>query len=451
MPDSQPSITERVRAALEIDLWRTDVSGATAAHRAAINVSRVIALVVDGFGRHHLTTRAAALTFTTVFGLVPTLAVAFAMFNAFGGIDDAKEILLPRIVDYLAVGVRDQVSARIDEMLGTIHGGAIGAVGSLFMLGAVISLLSSIEDTFNEIWGAKKMRSLFQRVPMYVTVVMLTPVMLIGGLSLPRMVRSLAPVDWALSHAGPLQLLIARLLPLFLVCVGFALLYAFMTSARVRVRSAALGGLVGGSLWSAAVTGYAAYAGQSAFYSTVYGPLAAIPVFLFWLYVSWVIVLVGAQVACASENVATYRDAVMASDVGTAQRELLALGIAAHVAAPFTRGEPPPSRADLQAALGTSARLVNEIVDELIDKGFLHESDDRSTVYPARDPRVVTAAEIIAALHGEAGIDGPGGAGLGPVAELHARADDAAAAAWNGTTCADLGAALSPKLPARVD
>jgi membrane protein len=441
MAAPRDSFQARLHNALAVDLWQEDLQDAPVHRRAAVGAVRVAVLVVDGFRRHHLPTRAAALAFTTVFGLVPTLAVAFAMFKAFGGIDDAREVLLPYILDYLAVGVRDQVAARIEEMLATIHGGAIGAVGSLFVLGAVISLLSSIEDTFDQIWGVRRTRSYFQRVPVYFTVVTLTPVLLIGGLSLPAMLRRLTPVAWAIDHSGPLQVMFAGMLPLLLVWAGFSVLYGFMTSARVPWRAALAGGIVGGTVWSIAIWGYAAYAGTSAFYTTVYGPLAAVPVFLFWLYLSWTIVLVGAQIACAAASVVAYRDARLAADVGLAQRALLCLGVAAHVADRFIRTAEPATRASLQQELDASGRLVNEIVDEMIDKDLLQESAEDGVLLPARDPHSVTAADILRALAGPA--DAGNTTALGAIARRGARAAAAAEKAWEGVTCAELGEELA--------
>lgn len=423
-------------------LWQSDLSDAPLPRRVAVGAARVAVLVADGFLRHHLPTRAAALAYTTVFGLIPTLAVAFAMFQAFGGIDDAKQVLLPWVLDYLAVGVRDQVAERIEAMLATIHGGAIGAVGSLFVLGAVISLLGSIEDTFDQIWGVRRPRGRLQRIPVYFTVVMLTPVLLLAGLSLPAMLRSLAPVEWAIAHSGPLQLLVARMLPLLLVWSGFSVLYAFMTSARVPLRAALAGGVTGGTLWSLAVWGYAAWAGNSAFYSTVYGPLAAVPVFLFWLYLSWAIVLVGAQVACAAASVAAYRDARLAADVGLAQRALLCLGVAAHVSGRFLRNEEAATRVTLRERLATSGRLVDEIVDEMLGRDLLEESSD-GALLPARDPHAMTAADVLRALVGPAEAE----AALAPIARRAARVSDAAEAAWEGVTCAELGEEMEGRRP----
>lgn len=433
------SAASRLRALLAFDIWRTDVRGERRALRWAVAAARLISVVVAGVGQHQFTTRAAALTFTTVFGLVPTLAVGFAMFKAFGGLDDAMDLLLPLIVDYLAVGVREQVTERIEEMLATIHGGAIGAVGSLFMFAAVASLLNSIEEAFNEIWGVKHARSLVRRITGYWAVVTVTPVLLIAGVSLPAMLQRLDPVEWALAHATWVTVVLARLFPLLLICSGFSLLYGFLTAARVPVRAAVAGGCIAGVSWLIAVSAYTAYAGRSDFYATVYGPLAAIPIFLFWLYVSWVIVLIGAQFAFATENVGAYRDALLADDATPAERELLALGAMAHIAARFAAGEAAPRRIDLRRRLQTSGRLLNQVLQQLIDAGFLYEVDDGNAVAPAHDPRATLAADVVAALRGKPRPGNGTSAILQTIEVLRGNAEAGARAAWAGVTCHDLG------------
>lgn len=438
------SLLGRLGALARFDIWRVDLRRASRLTRACLATVRLGAVVGAGIGQHQITSRAAALAFTTVFGLIPTLAVGFAMFQAFGGLEDAKTILLPRIVDYLAVGVREQVIERIDAMLDTIHGGAIGAVGSLFLFAAVVSLLSSIEDTFNQIWGVKQARGLVRRVTGYWAVVTVTPVLLIAGLSLPAMLQRIEPIAWSLAHAPWLAVLVARVLPLVLICGGFSLLYGSLTAARVPIRAALVGGCFGGFCWLAAVSAYASYAGQSDFYTTVYGPLAAIPVFLFWLYLSWVIVLLGALVAFATENVGTYRDAMLAQDVTPAERELLALGILAAVAARFADGDPAPNRQELRRSLRASLRLINQTIEKLCDAGFLVEVDETEAVAPAHDPRQMKVADVITSLRGERGAASIENEVLAPLAALRAHAESETRQAWGDVSCHDLGQQLAP-------
>jgi len=436
------NLLARLSRLLSFDIWRANLDDEPTGWRWLVATARLLTVVSAGFNRHRFMTQAAALTFTTVFGLVPTLAVGFAMFKAFGGLDDAQALLLPWIVDYLAVGVQDQVAMRLEEMLRNIHGGAIGAVGSLFMFAAVVSLLNSIEDTFNDIWGVKQARGVVRRITGYWAVVTITPVLLIGGLSLPAMVRRIEPIAWTLEHTTWVAVVFSRLFPLLLICGGFALLYGLLTAARVPLRAAVIGGCVAGVSWMTAVSAYAAYAGQSAFYTTLYGPLATIPIFLFWIYLSWVIVLVGAQFAFASENIGSYRDAILDADTTPAQRELLALAVLAGIAQRFSGGGDAPTRAELHCELESSGRLVNQMIDELIEKGFVFESQDGNAISPAHDPRTVAVADVIAALRGSAVAKTMAPAVLADIAAAMDHAEAAAGAAWKEMTWADLADSL---------
>jgi membrane protein len=395
-------IWDRAVRLIERDIWEQDLDKSKPAWRAVMTLFRLGALVRHGFTEHHLTMRAAALTYTTVFSLVPTLAVALGVFKAFGGVERAKEVIYPYLASYLAVGVREDVAVRIEQILENISGGAIGAVGFLFMIIAALSLLSSMEDVFNDIWGVKQSRGYLQRFVVYWFVLTITPLVLVA-VSIPSVLRNLRPLQWLLDHTGTAQIFFTVLLPLMLVCVGFAAMYTVLTSARIPLRSVTIGGLCGGTLWSSAVYGYASYAQNSEFYSSVYGSLSAIPIFLFWLYVSWVIVLLGAQVAFATENLTTYREELLASRASTAAQELLALRITVEVAGRFLRGEPPINRDELPHVLQASGRLVNRMVDKLLEIGCLVQVGAEERLGPGRDPRGVTPMELLDLLrqHGE--------------------------------------------------
>jgi membrane protein len=380
------------------DIWEREAEPTGLSQRLLLKLFRLGSVVENGFTQHALTTRAAALTYTTVFSLVPTIAVALAMFKAFGGMDDAKAIVLSYVTRYLAVGVREEFAIRIEGILHNVSGGAIGAVGSLVVILAAFSLLRSMEDVLNEIWCVKRSRGYLQRFVIYWFMLTITPLVLFA-VSVPSVLTKIGPLRWVLDQTGTAEFFFTILLPLAFVCFGFALMYSVLTSARIPWRSAAIGGIFGGTLWSAAVYGYASYAQHSDFYTTVYGSLSAIPIFLFWLYVSWLIVLLGAQVAFASNNISTYREELLAANASRAARELLALRIAVEVAGRFERGEPPIRREDLPQALQASGRLANKVVDELIEIGVLVQVEADERIAPARDPARITPTELLELLH----------------------------------------------------
>lgn len=396
---------DRAVRLIERDIWKQDIDPSRPFRRGLLTVFRLGALVLNGFTQHNLTTRAAALTYTTVFALVPTLAVVLAMFKVVGGVDHATTVLLPYVTQYLAVGVRDDFAGRIQELLDNVSGGAIGAVGFLFLILASFSLLHGMEDVFDEIWGAKRSRGYLQRFVIYWFVLTITP-LIFFAVSVPSVLTQLEPLRWILDQTGTGEFFFTILLPLGFVCFAFGVMYSVLASARIPWRAAVIGGLFGGALWSAAVYGYAYYAQNSEFYSTVYGSLSAIPVFLLWLYLSWLIVLLGAQVAFASSNLSTYREELLAADASDAARELLALRISVEVAGRFERGEPPIRREDLPQALQASGRLVNRVVDDLIEVGCVVQVETGECIAPGRNPNDLTPAELLDLLRqrGEQGI-----------------------------------------------
>jgi membrane protein len=431
---------ERVARFSERDLWERDLQEFPRAQRWLVIVLRLGSVVRSGFDRHQLSTRAGALTYVTIFSLVPTLAVAFAMFDAFGGIENAKSILLPKILDYLAVGVRQQAESRISAMLENLHGGAIGATGFVFLIVAVVMLLSSMEDVFNDIWGVRRSRSYFERITIYWTVVTVTPTLLVVGLSLPSIVLRVAPLQWILEQTGTGHVFFSTLLPLVFICAAFALMYSFITCASVPFSAALIGGVSAGTLWMIAAGAYAWYARASVYYANVYGSLSAIPIFVFWIYLSWLIVLLGAQLAFASQNLSTYREEILSPEASHGARELLALRIMTEVSRRFLRGEEPAAPQYLHDVLHVSRRLTNEAVQHLIEIGLLVESGDGRRLIPSRDPKEIFPAQLLYRLReqGETPHWRRKDATTRELENLRQRAEEAAWRAWEDRSFGDL-------------
>jgi membrane protein len=421
-------------------VWERDLASAPAWRRAGVMTARVLSLALRGWDRHEVLTRAAALTYVTVFGLVPTLAVALAMFKAFGGLEQAKDVLLPRILAYLAVGVHETVRLRIEDFIANIHGGALGGAGTVFLLLAVVSLLGGIEQAFNAIWEVARSRTFFQRVTTYWTITTVTPALLIAGLALPAAVRRLAPVDWVLAWTGGEEFLFGVLLPLLFVWAAFTLLYKFVPNTWVDTRAAVGGALVAGSLWIAAVWGYALYARQAVSYSNIYGSLAALPIFLLWIYVTWVIVLLGAEIAFAAQHVPTTPVAPSARPLSVEVQELLALRLMVAVARRFVAGEPAPTTADLGQETQAPPAPTQEAVERLRAAGLLVASEDDARLFPARDPERTSPADVLLALrrHGEQGAWTAEERVAAELGRWRRTMEEAVRGAWGGMSLADL-------------
>ena len=424
----------------ERDLWERDLDQFGMLRRSAVTALRIAAVVTRGFSRHELTMRAGSLTYVTVFSLVPTLAVAFAMFSAFGGLAQARGVLLERLMAYLAVGVREEVTRGIDRMLSNMNGGAIGATGLVFVIFAVFTLLSSVEDVFNDIWGVARTRSYFARLSLYWTVVSVSPTLIVLGLSLPALLRQLVPLRWVLERTGTFDVFFGVLFPWVFVTIGFSVLYALMVSRKIPIAAALIGGIVGGTLWFAAAHAYGWYARSTVYYANIYGSLAAIPIFIFWLYLSWLLVFIGAQVAFAWQNLDTYREEILSTAPSQVGREQIALRIVAEVAQRFVFGEPPAAVAELATMLHMSVRALNEALCQLVALGLLLEVGDDQRLVLSRDPRLLSPPEVLHGLRAQG--KEVAARGDDPLSErirhLYEHADDAAAAAWKGCSFADL-------------
>lgn len=405
---------------------------------------RITVQVWRGIWSHGLLMRAAALTYVTLVSLVPTVAVGFAMFKAFGGLDQAKAVLLPKLLDYIAVGSQAMVEAGIEEVLANLHGGALGGVATIVLLASVVFLLSGMEDTFNHIWEVTRPRSWMWRIAVFWTLVTVTPTLVTLGLTLPATVARLTPIAVDPTELGALGVMVSLVLPLVLIWLGFALLYFFAPNARVSPNAAVVGAVVGGTLWWLAFHAYADFSGMAVAYSKVYGSLGAFFVFLFWLFLTWIIVLGGAEVAAAVQHV-SWTPSAEPRDVSQATRELLALRVMAAVARRFRDGARPPTVDELRAEIHAPGLLTTDAVQQLVTADLLAEIGDDDRLVPLRDPARTSPGDVLHALR-HLGVEAIWDA-EDPTTRALERwqrsADDAAAAATGPVSVLDLAAVRS--------
>lgn len=389
-------------ARLRHEVLERDLAHAPISERALLLPLRVLIVAVIGVFRHQILVFAAALTYISIVSLVPTLAVAFAMFKAFGGLEQAKRVLMPKLMAYVAVGSQAVVDAKVQEFIDNVQSGTIGSVGIVVLLFVVVFLLSAIEYAFNQIFESPRPRSFLHRVAAYWTLVTVTPTALLIGVGMPATLKRFSPNLWAILDGTTLGFLLGLVVPLLLVCLGFALLYYFIPAARVAPHAAIAGAVVGGSLWWIAVHSYAYYSTLALAYSKIYGSLGVVPILLLWIWLTWLIVLFGAEVAAAVQYMPTAPLASDAQPASQSLRELLALRLMAAVARRYDAGVPPATLDDLCADAHAPSRLTHEAVRQLREAGLLLESTDGRLVATV-DPKRLGPADILHALrhHGD--------------------------------------------------
>ena len=263
--------------------------------RLPVSMQRLIHSMLDlgrSVNEHQVSLRAAALTYTTVLSLVPFLAIAFAALKGFG----VQNSLEPVLLKLVGESSREVVS-RIIGYVNNTNVKSLGLIGLLTLLVTVVNLLTSIEEAFNAIFGVSETRSLQRRFSDYLSVVVVGPVLLMVAMSMTSSLQSQWLVQWLINHTwlGDAILLLFRLVPYLSVWIAMTFLYSYIPNAKVPLRSALLGGVVAGTIWQLTQWAYFHFQVGVANYNAIYGALAALPIFLVWIYTSWLIVLFGLE------------------------------------------------------------------------------------------------------------------------------------------------------------
>ncbi|PYK65698.1 MAG: hypothetical protein DME21_00355 [Verrucomicrobia bacterium] len=296
----------------------------------------------------------------------------------------------------------DESSQKVVETIRTfianVHSGALGLVGTVALVFVAIGLLSTIEATFNDIWGVPRGRNWFVRIIHYWAAVTLGPLVVILVMGLAIGSRFQAAQD-LIVETPIIGGLLFKMIPFFLLCGSFTLLYQFMPNTRVNWQAAAFGGLVAGALWILNGNFNALFTSRVISASKIYGSLSAIPILLFGLYLSWTILLFGAQVAYAYQNRRAYLQDKQAENVNQRGREFIALRLMTLVGQKFHRGELPPTLGEVSESLSVSSRLVSQIIQPLLQRKLLAEVATPETAYcPARPLDRISYEDILQAL-----------------------------------------------------
>jgi len=320
---------------------------------------RLLLLAGKGFTRDDGLNRASALAFDTVLGLVPFLAFLVSALKGFGAYQTLmREMIRPGIVStMMSMGAQQNrqgvgllgVFLRVLDIVDQASFGAIGVFGLVFLLYIVVLLLVSIEESMNHIFGVQRSRSIGRRLADYSAIMFVTPVcmILIAGL--------LTGFEKSAFFMGnmPWQFFVAVAM---IVCLTS--LYWVMPHRPVRLRSAAVGGAFAGVVWYLALSIHVHFQVGVARYNALYSTVAAVPLFLVWLFVSWIVVLMGAEMAAAHDNAMQHAWRIRGKDIDHASRLFIALGGLITVARQHLRGEPPMALSQLAQQMNLPEPLV---------------------------------------------------------------------------------------------
>ncbi len=404
------------------DIWDVVPTTLPASKRVAVQALRFNLAVGRGFLQDRCDLHASALTYYTLMALVPVLVLALALGRVFGGAELVRKQFEERLGSFLgqmatqsgaadvSVQTASQAFAEQLEMkaiqffdqINTINFGTLGGIGAVALIWMVISLLGRVEVSFNLIWGVPYPRTLWRKFTDYLSVVMILPFLVTAASTVPvldmlaRGADSLGGAFAADTVRTVVGLpLLKQVLVLGMSTVTFSFILIFMPNTRIRLYPGVVGGFLTALLFSAWLVICARLQVGIAKYSALYGGFAVLPILLMWVYTSWEIILLGAEVAFALQNGATCRMESAAGRASPYARFLLAAAFCAEAAqAVRKRGTAFDAEAfSLQRRI--SARLSQDVLEDLTRAGILAKIEGRNGLYlPCRDLTALTVADV---------------------------------------------------------
>ena len=377
------------------DLWYLDTDSLPTFQRIGVHALRLGIAVGMEYRHRLLDARAAGLVFTTLLSLVPFLAVTFSVLKAFGVHHQIEPVLAQALEPLGPKGA--EITANVIGFVDNIKVGVLGVVGVAGLFYTTYSLIDKIEQALNAIWGVQQGRSLGRKFADYLSVVLVGPVLVFTAFGVLASLQSQTLVQYVLEIQpfGTVLVWIAALAPFFILCSVFTFFYKLIPNTQVRLSSAAVGGVTAAILWGVAGEAFTKFVAESAKYSAIYSSFAVLILFLLWLYVGWLIVLIGAQFSYFHQYPTAYLSRLLWDQGTAAFRERLALRILLVMAQRHLKGGRPPTRSELAIELNLPTSLVDEQVEHLVDRGLLgvlNKPDGLSLIKP---PELISVKEVL--------------------------------------------------------
>lgn len=381
-----------------MDAWKYCSEGVWNDTRRTFGVKliKILNLSVSSFFDRGLQIKSMALTYSTVLSIVPALALLVAIGRGFGLQDSVQNEL------YILFPSQHQVISTflkfVDSYLTRATQGVFVGVGLIVLLWTLISLLSSIEDAFNNIWDVRRQRTIFRKFTDYITICLMVPVLLICSSGVSLFMSTTIQDVLYFPFLTPLVNLALELAPLFLSWLAFSFSYFLIPNTDVSFKYAAISGAI-------AAIGF--YILQWLFlngqiyvsnYNAIYGSFAFLPLLLVWLQFSWLLLLTGCILTYSLQNVMTYNFLGDANNISIAALHRITVIIMAVVAQRFLKHETPLTRTELAAQYNLPVRLIGKIIAQLKNAGlvsYVSRDDNQLAIAPAREVGDMTVGDII--------------------------------------------------------
>ncbi len=377
-------------------VWGVDASTLPYWRRTLVVTLRITYAAGRDLFAGQLTLQAMSLVYTTLLSLVPLIAVSFSVLKGFGVHNQVEPFLLGVLEP---LGERKlEIASRIIGFVDNVRVGVLGGLGLGLLVYTVISLIQKIEQAFNYAWRVHSPRPFAERFSKYLSVIVIGPLLVFSALGTTASVMSMAFIQ-RMRDIEAVGLVVdtgTKMLPYVLIIAAFAFVYVFVPNTRVRLRSALVGALVAGVLWQTVGWGFASFVVASTNFTAIYSGFAILVVFMIWLYLAWVILLIGASIAFYHQHPEHLASRRRELQLSARLKERLAMVAAYYIGRGYLEQGTLLSAEELARKAGVPQESMESILGALLRGGVLTLTRDEPPRYvPARSLESISLKSLL--------------------------------------------------------
>lgn len=396
-------MTEKLRQLIHFltrSLWRVTVDDVSRSRYKSYNLLKITIQTIKCFIKDRVWIRAAALSYTTLFSIIPILALLFAIAKGFGFSNLMERLLRGGLVENSTV---DMVMTFIDNYLKYAQSGVFIGIGIAMLLWAIINLADSVESNMNAIWDVKKQRSYFRKLTDYMALFVIFPIIIIlyAGISIfmTTIYQQLAEYFLISSFVH----ICIKLAPYILSGLIMTGLFIFIPNTKVKFLNAFIPGMITGIVFQAFLYIYIQIQMSVSSYNAIYGSFAIIPMFMLWADISWSIILFGVEMSYVSQNIEQYNFGDEVDNVSRRYHDFMCVVIMSLICKRFAQGNKPYTSNELSDDGQIPIRLTNRLLDELEEVGLIHgfSADAKSDIehfVPAIDINQLSVGRLLSTI-----------------------------------------------------
>jgi len=386
------------------EIWIISEKNLPPAQCKGLSVLKIILLSLQGFNRDLCQLRASALTLYTLLSIVPVIALLFGIAKGFGFEKKLEQQILEQGSNQDSMML--QLIEFSQNMLATTKGGVVAGIGIIVLFWTVIKVISNIEESFNHIWRIKKNRPISRKLSDYLSLMMLAPVLLISSSSITVFIKT--QIEWLVSaihlpaFGTKIVLYAMSFSPLIIMILLFTFIFLFMPNKKISIRAGVIAGITTGILYQTVQWTYISLQIGASSYNAIYGSFAALPLFLVWLQIVWMVVLFGCEISFYVHNFESYRHNEKFSAISFALKKAIALHVCQLIVKCFENAETAPNAEQIANKLHLPVAIVQRTLTMLLHAKLIVElnlsENEEAAYHPAQDINKISYVFVVNAL-----------------------------------------------------